>query len=179
MSATTVIVKIKLLRTPALLYLPVNVRRRVLALGLIFTYLVTQPGPFRSSHRRLSCPFGGLGVASGLRRVLVYLRVDEIFRFSRLLWTSVAPSAQPSRGGPWQQHLSFIGPRSPSAISEFCSPSAGRPSSTGNVAGHYQGHPGCRHGRADAYCLRGRIFATPQMPDGRWLERAGPRPRTR
>ena len=41
--------------------------------------------------------------------MLVYLRVDEILDSSRLLWTLVAPSAQRSRGGIWQQ-LSFSGP---------------------------------------------------------------------
>ncbi len=35
--------------------------------------------------------------------MLVYLRVDEISDSSRLLWTSVAPSAQRSRGGIWRQ----------------------------------------------------------------------------
>ena len=41
--------------------------------------------------------------------MLVYLRVDEILDSSGLLWTLVAPSAQRSRGGIWQQ-LSFSGP---------------------------------------------------------------------
>ena len=70
-----------------------------------------RPGLRRCFVSWLPCLPGGWGVASRLGRCARLSACRRDLRFLWLLWTSVAPGAQRSRGGIWQQ-LPFIGSRS-------------------------------------------------------------------